>query len=87
MDLLNVSIVEENKIFFTLRRVIFEKHCEFEINKKIYFIRQLKNTLVKSQKYEEAAKLRDLEKYIYMDYSLAEEYIILLKKKQKQKNG
>ncbi|MCM4165148.1 MULTISPECIES: ATP-dependent Clp protease ATP-binding subunit [unclassified Arenibacter] len=44
-----------------------------ELEKQLEDVRELKNTVVKKQKYEEAAKLRDDEKRIEKDLSIAQE--------------
>ncbi len=44
-----------------------------ELEKKLEEVRELKNTVVKKQKYEEAAKLRDDEKQIEKDLAIAQE--------------
>ncbi|GGW32832.1 ATP-dependent Clp protease ATP-binding subunit [Arenibacter certesii] len=44
-----------------------------ELEKKLEDVRELKNTVVKKQKYEEAAKLRDDEKRIEKDLAIAQE--------------
>ncbi len=44
-----------------------------ELEKKLEDVRELKNTVVKKQKYEEAAKLRDDEKRIEKDLAVAQE--------------
>ena len=44
-----------------------------ELEKKLEEVRELKNTVVKKQKYEEAAKLRDDEKRIEKDLAIAQE--------------
>ena len=44
-----------------------------ELEKKLEEVRELKNTVVKKQKYEEAAKLRDDEKRIEKDLAVAQE--------------
>ena len=44
-----------------------------ELEKQLEDVRELKNSVVKKQKYEEAAKLRDDEKRIEKDLSLAQE--------------
>ncbi|MFS4467754.1 ATP-dependent Clp protease ATP-binding subunit [Maribacter sp. 2210JD10-5] len=44
-----------------------------ELEKKLEDVRELKNTVVKKQKYEEAAKLRDDEKSLEKDLALAQE--------------
>ncbi len=44
-----------------------------ELEKKLEEVRELKNSVVKKQKYEEAAKLRDDEKRIEKDLAIAQE--------------
>jgi ATP-dependent Clp protease ATP-binding subunit ClpC len=44
-----------------------------ELEKQLEDVRELKNTVVKKQKYEEAAKLRDDEKRIEKDLAIAQE--------------
>ncbi|WP_396161926.1 ATP-dependent Clp protease ATP-binding subunit [Flavobacterium sp.] len=44
-----------------------------ELEKQLEEVRELKNTVVKKQKYEEAAKLRDDEKRIEKDLAIAQE--------------
>lgn len=44
-----------------------------ELEKKLEDVRELKNSVVKKQKYEEAAKLRDDEKRLEKDLALAQE--------------
>ena len=44
-----------------------------ELEKKLEDVRELKNTVVKKQKYEEAAKLRDDEKSLEKDLAIAQE--------------
>jgi ATP-dependent Clp protease ATP-binding subunit ClpC len=44
-----------------------------ELEKKLEDVRELKNSVVKKQKYEEAAKLRDDEKSIEKDLAIAQE--------------
>ncbi|ASV31460.1 ATP-dependent Clp protease ATP-binding subunit [Maribacter cobaltidurans] len=44
-----------------------------ELEKKLEDVRELKNSVVKKQKYEEAAKLRDDEKRLEKDLSIAQE--------------
>lgn len=44
-----------------------------ELEKKLEEVRELKNSVVKKQKYEEAAKLRDDEKRIEKELSIAQE--------------
>lgn len=44
-----------------------------ELEKKLEDVRELKNSVVKKQKYEEAAKLRDDEKSIEKDLATAQE--------------
>jgi ATP-dependent Clp protease ATP-binding subunit ClpC len=44
-----------------------------ELERQLEDVRELKNTVVKKQKYEEAAKLRDDEKRIEKDLSIAQE--------------
>ncbi|MFM9825223.1 ATP-dependent Clp protease ATP-binding subunit [Flavobacterium sp.] len=44
-----------------------------ELEKKLEDVRELKNSVVKKQKYEEAAKLRDDEKRIEKDLAIAQE--------------
>src|SRR6056297_781507 len=44
-----------------------------ELEKKLEDVRELKNSVVKKQKYEEAAKLRDDEKRIEKDLAVAQE--------------
>ncbi|MDO6492193.1 MULTISPECIES: ATP-dependent Clp protease ATP-binding subunit [unclassified Cellulophaga] len=44
-----------------------------ELEKQLEDVRELKNTVVKKQRYEEAAKLRDDEKRIEKDLALAQE--------------
>ncbi|MEZ4969131.1 MAG: ATP-dependent Clp protease ATP-binding subunit [Flavobacteriaceae bacterium] len=44
-----------------------------ELEKQLEDVRELKNSVVKKQKYEEAAKLRDDEKRIEKDLSIAQE--------------
>ena len=44
-----------------------------ELERQLEEVRELKNTVVKKQKYEEAAKLRDDEKRIEKDLALAQE--------------
>ncbi|HSD13952.1 MAG TPA: ATP-dependent Clp protease ATP-binding subunit [Flavobacterium sp.] len=44
-----------------------------ELEKQLEEVRELKNSVVKKQKYEEAAKLRDDEKRIEKDLSIAQE--------------
>ncbi|WP_378187472.1 ATP-dependent Clp protease ATP-binding subunit [Aquimarina sp. W85] len=44
-----------------------------DLEKKLEDVRELKNSVVKKQKYEEAAKLRDDEKNLEKDLSLAQE--------------
>jgi ATP-dependent Clp protease ATP-binding subunit ClpC len=44
-----------------------------EIEKKLEEVRELKNTVVKKQKYEEAAKLRDDEKNLEKELAIAQE--------------
>ncbi len=44
-----------------------------ELEKKLDDVRELKNSVVKKQKYEEAAKLRDDEKRLEKDLALAQE--------------
>ncbi|NNL16061.1 MAG: ATP-dependent Clp protease ATP-binding subunit [Flavobacteriaceae bacterium] len=44
-----------------------------ELEKKLEAVKETKNTVVKKQKYEEAAKLRDDEKRLEKDLSLAQE--------------
>jgi ATP-dependent Clp protease ATP-binding subunit ClpC len=45
----------------------------WNLEKQLEEVRELKNTVVKKQKYEEAAKLRDDEKRIEKDLAIAQE--------------
>ncbi len=44
-----------------------------DLERQLEEVRELKNSVVKSQKYEEAAKLRDDEKRIEKDLAIAQE--------------
>lgn len=44
-----------------------------ELEKQLEEVRELKNSVVKKQKYEEAAKLRDDEKRIEKDLAISQE--------------
>lgn len=65
------------------RKVIVEKYSEYNRLNTLNFLRNIKNKLVRNQKYEEAAILRDAEHIIEIDYNVFEEYVLFLKRTNK----